>query len=52
MFLVPCYKRVKQVDNHHESQEKVIEDAEGDEGWVDTHHYTDGMSTVRGTINY
>ncbi|XP_033760193.1 ubiquitin-like-conjugating enzyme ATG3 [Pecten maximus] len=35
---VPCYKRVKQVDNHQEDQEKVIEEDE-DGGWVDTHHF-------------
>jgi len=40
MYLVPCYKRVKQVDSHQENFEKVIE-MEGDEdgGWVDTHHF-------------
>lgn len=39
---VPCYKRVKQVDNHQEDQEKVIEEEnDADGGWVDTHHYAD-----------
>lgn len=35
---VPCYKRVKQVDNHQEDMEKVIGEDDGDGGWVDTHH--------------
>lgn len=39
MTLVPCYKRVKQVDNHQEEQEKVLEENDEDGGWVDTHHY-------------
>ncbi|KAL3847399.1 hypothetical protein ACJMK2_018314 [Sinanodonta woodiana] len=38
---VPCYKRVKQVDNHQEEQEKVIEVDDEDGGWVDTHHFPD-----------
>ena len=38
MFVVPCYKRVKQMDTHNNDQEKVIED-DDDGGWVDTHHY-------------
>ena len=37
---VPCYKRVKQVDNHQVEQEKVIEEQDEDGGWVDTHHYS------------
>ncbi|TPP67727.1 ubiquitin -conjugating enzyme ATG3 [Fasciola gigantica] len=36
---VPCYKRVRQVDNHNEELEKVIDDEEIGGGWVDTHHY-------------
>ncbi|XP_041355803.1 ubiquitin-like-conjugating enzyme ATG3 isoform X2 [Gigantopelta aegis] len=36
---VPCYKRVKQMDNHQDDQEKVIEEEDGDGGWVDTHHF-------------
>ena len=35
---VPCYKRVKQVDSHQEDMEKVIDEEDGDGGWVDTHH--------------
>lgn len=41
---VPCYKRVKQVDNHQEDQEKVIE-VDDDGGWVDTHHFADQTLT-------
>ena len=37
--LVPCYKRVKQVDSHQEEHEKVIEEDDGEGGWVDTHHF-------------
>ena len=42
--VVPCYKRVKQMDSHQENFEKVIE-VEGDEdgGWVDTHHFAGMM---------
>jgi len=40
---VPCYKRVKQVDCHQQEFERVIEDDDGD-GWVDTHHYSDGTT--------
>lgn len=37
---VPCYKRVKQVDSHQEENEKVIDEEDGDGGWVDTHHFS------------
>ena len=30
---------MKQVDNHREEHEKVIEELDGDGGWVDTHHF-------------
>lgn len=36
---VPCYKRVRQVDNHNEELEKIIDDEEIGGDWVDTHHY-------------
>ena len=36
---VPCYKRVKQIYTHKDEQEKIIEEEDGDGGWVDTHHY-------------
>lgn len=35
---VPCYKRLKQVDNHQENFEKLVEEGD-DGGWVDTHHF-------------
>ncbi|GAB1605464.1 ubiquitin-like-conjugating enzyme ATG3 [Argonauta hians] len=44
---VPCYKRVKQVDNHSEEIEKILDEDDDDGGWVDTHHYAD--STVSAT---
>ncbi len=34
------------MDSHQEEQERVIEEEDGDGGWVDTHHYaTDGSVT-------
>lgn len=36
---VPCYKRVKQVDNHQEDYEKLVEEGDLDGGWIDTHHF-------------
>ncbi|CAH8632860.1 unnamed protein product [Heterobilharzia americana] len=44
---VPCYKRVKQMEDHSEEFEKVLEEEDGDGGWVDTHHY----ATKYGDIN-
>ena len=38
-YVVPCYKRVKQMDSHEEKHERVIEEEDEDGGWVDTHHY-------------
>ena len=43
IFVVPCYKRVKHVDSYQEEQERIIEESDGDGGWVDTHHYA-GLS--------
>lgn len=49
---VPCYKRVKQVDNHQVEQEKVIEEQDEDGGWVDTHHYSDtGVVQVQDAVS-
>ncbi len=45
VFPVPCYKRVKQMDSHEEKNECVIEEEDGDGGWVDTHHYADKSVT-------
>ena len=36
---VPCYKRVKHVDSHQEEFEKIVNEEDGDGGWVDTHHF-------------
>nr|CAX76603.1 autophagy-related protein 3 [Schistosoma japonicum] len=44
---VPCYKRVKQMADHHEEFEKVLEEEDGDGGWADTHHY----ATKYGDLN-
>ena len=35
--LVPCYKRCSEME-YIEGSEKVIEEGDGDGGWVDTHH--------------
>ncbi|XP_074657707.1 ubiquitin-like-conjugating enzyme ATG3 [Tubulanus polymorphus] len=43
---VPCYKRVKQVDSHQEEFEKVIDEDDGEGGWVDTHHFADSTLTA------
>jgi len=37
---VPCYKRCRQMEYSSE-QEKLLDDGEGDDGWVDTHHYAE-----------
>jgi len=37
---VPCYKRCRQMEYSSE-QEKLIDDGEGMDGWVDTHHYAE-----------
>lgn len=36
---VPCYKRVRHVEDHTDDKEKILEEGDGDDGWVDTHHY-------------
>ena len=43
---VPCYKRVKQIYTHKDEQEKIIEEEDGDGGWVDTHHYAGGWTCI------
>ena len=45
-WAVPCYKRVKQMDNHQEEQEMVIEEDDQDGGWVDTHHFASQYSNL------
>lgn len=44
---VPCYKRVTQIDTHQEEQERVIEEEDGEGGWVDTHHYAESVAQVQ-----
>ena len=41
---VPCYKRCKQME-HKDNLEKVVDEENGDGGWVDTHHYADSTVT-------
>ncbi|CAF1244972.1 unnamed protein product [Rotaria sordida] len=41
---VPCYKRCKQME-HKDNLEKIVDDENGDGGWVDTHHYADSTLT-------
>jgi ubiquitin-like-conjugating enzyme ATG3 len=40
---VPCHQRCKHME-HKDNLEKIVDEENGDEGWVDTHHYAD--STV------
>ncbi|XP_035693597.1 ubiquitin-like-conjugating enzyme ATG3 [Branchiostoma floridae] len=40
---VPCYKRCKQME-YQEEYEKVIDEEDGEGGWVDTHHNADPSS--------
>jgi len=41
---VPCYKRCKHME-HKDNLEKIIDEENGDGGWVDTHHYADSTDT-------
>ncbi|CAF4122131.1 unnamed protein product [Rotaria sp. Silwood2] len=41
---VPCYKRCKHME-HNDNLEKIVDDENGDGGWVDTHHYADSTVT-------
>lgn len=41
---VPCYKRCKQME-HKDNLEKIVDEENGDGGWVDTHHYADSTVT-------
>ena len=41
---VPCYKRCKHME-HKDNLEKIVDEENGDGGWVDTHHYADSTDT-------
>ena len=41
---VPCYKRCKDME-HKDNLEKIVDEENGDGGWVDTHHYADSTET-------
>jgi ubiquitin-like-conjugating enzyme ATG3 len=43
-YKVPCYKRCKQME-HKDNLEKIVDEENGDGGWVDTHHYADSTVT-------
>lgn len=48
LYIVPCYKRCKEME-HQEENEAIVEPDE-DGGWVDTHHHVDpsGEQAVAG----
>jgi ubiquitin-like-conjugating enzyme ATG3 len=41
---VPCYKRCKHME-HKDNLEEIVDEKDGDGGWVDTHHYADSTTT-------
>ncbi|VVC44814.1 Autophagy-related protein 3,Autophagy-related protein 3, N-terminal,Autophagy-related protein 3, C- [Cinara cedri] len=47
---VPCLRRCKQIENC-EVQENIVEDEDGDEGWVETHHLDSSLSPLCGEMS-
>ena len=45
MYLVPCFRRVKQMEYTEEDSETQIETEDGEEAWVATH-------SGRGMLSY
>lgn len=41
---VACHRRCKQME--YVGEETIVETADGDDGWVETHHYGDGGSQM------
>jgi len=47
---VPCLRRCKQIENY-EVQENIVESEEGNEGWVETHHFDPALSPISEKIS-
>lgn len=43
---------MKQIDIHHQENEKIIEEDDEDGGWVDTHHLTERKITLSTKLFY
>ena len=41
---------MKQVDSHKEDFEKVLEEDDGEGGWVDTHHFAGNHAIITITL--
>nr|ACO12966.1 Autophagy-related protein 3 [Lepeophtheirus salmonis] len=44
---VPCHKRCKQMVDYSSEQELIIPGEDNDEGWVDTHHFSQTVSDLK-----
>ncbi|CAB4069568.1 ATG3 [Lepeophtheirus salmonis] len=44
---VPCHKRCKQMMDYSSEQELIIPGEDNDEGWVDTHHFSQTVSDLK-----